>query len=115
MKKLTKVGKKRLINKMILDEFMSVNSKYFHEIQKFPLFTRDKPIDKKGQNGETSYYSVSYDIDKKKIYNNYYVSLGGSIQIEVCNERTSNVYGYSCKDHDFIPVSYTHLTLPTIE
>ena len=106
MKKLTKVGKKRLINKMILDEFMSVNSKYFHEIQKFPLFTRDKPIDKKGQNGETSYYSVSYDIDKKKIYNNYYVSLGGSIQIEVCNERTSKVYGYSCKDYDFIHIIF---------
>ena len=106
MKKLTKVGKKRLINKMILDEFMSVNSKYFHEIQKFPLFTRDKIIDKKGQNGETFYYSVSYDIDKKKIYNNYYVSLGGSIQIEVCNERTSKVYGYSCKDYDFIHIIF---------
>jgi hypothetical protein len=105
MKKLTKVGKKRLINKMILDEFMSVNSKYFHEIQKFPHFRGDGVIYKKGQHGETFYYPVSYDIDKKKIYNNHYVSLGGSIQIEVCNERTSNVYGYTCKDYDFIHIN----------
>ena len=94
MKKLTKVGKTRLINKMILDEFMSVNSKYFHEIQKFPHFRHDGIIYKKGQHGETFYYSVSYDIDKKKIYNNHYVSLGGSIQIEVCNENISSKTGY---------------------
>lgn len=93
MKKLTKVEKTRLINKMILDEFMNVNGKYFHKIKKFPHFEKGKFIDKMGECGQKGYISVSYDIDKDPFYvedyhNDFYVSLGRSIQIEVENQRT---------------------------
>jgi len=84
-----KIEKNKIINKMIIDDFLSLNGKYFHKVQKFPNFQGGENVIRKGKYGGEWYQSVSYEIDKNENNNDFYVSLGGSIQIEVENQRNS--------------------------
>ena len=84
-----KIEKNKMINKLVIDEFMSLNLKYFNKVQNFPYFKDGGMVEKNGKNGVKRYCSVSYEIDKNENKNDFYVSIGGSIQIQVENQRNS--------------------------
>ena len=84
-----KIEKNKMINKLVIDEFMSLNLKYFNKVQNFPYFKDGGMVEKNGKNGGKRYCSVSYEIDKNENKNDFYVSIGGSIQIQVENQRNS--------------------------
>lgn len=84
-----KIEKNKMINKLVIDEFMSLNLKYFNKVQNFPYFKDGGMVEKNGKNRGKRYCSVSYEIDKNENKNDFYVSIGGSIQIQVENQRNS--------------------------